>query len=61
MNFEYTEKSKALQSKVDQFMQKHIFPIEKEYDEFVENNLWKIYPGLENLKDLAKAEGLIAR
>jgi len=42
MNFEYTDKSKALQAKVDAFMQRHIFPIEKEYDEFVEKNMWQI-------------------
>ena len=58
MNFEYTEKSKALQKRVDDFMQEHIFPIEKEYNEFVSNNLWEIYPGFQALKDLAKAEGL---
>ncbi|MFK7905992.1 MAG: acyl-CoA dehydrogenase family protein [Chitinophagales bacterium] len=58
MNFEYTEKSKDLQGRIDRFMQEHIFPIEKEYFEFTENNPWKNYPGLEALKDLAKAEGL---
>ncbi len=58
MNFEYTEKSKALQQRVDEFMQKYIFPIEKEYAEFTENNLWQHYPGLEGLKDLAKEAGL---
>jgi len=58
MNFEYTEKSKALQKRVDDFMQQHIFPLEKEYDEFVEKNPWKIFPEQERLKDLAKAEGL---
>ena len=58
MNFEFTEKSKELQGRVDRFMQEHIFPLEKEYDEFVENNPWKIYPGQERLKGLAKAEGL---
>lgn len=58
MNFEYTERSKELQAKVDAFMQAHIFPIEKEYMEYVESNPWKIYPGMEDLKNLAKAEGL---
>jgi len=58
MNFEYTERSKELQAKVDAFMQAHIFPIEKEYMEYVEANPWKIYPGMEDLKNLAKAEGL---
>ena len=58
MNFEYTERSKELQAKVDAFMQSHIFPLEKEQAEFVTNNPWKHFPELEKLKDLAKAEGL---
>ena len=58
MNFEYTEKSKALQARVDVFMQKHIFPLEKEYFEFTENNLWQVYPEMDRLKKLAKEAGL---
>ncbi len=58
MNFEYTEKSKALQAKVDAFMQQHIFPLEKEYSTFIVNNLWQNFPKLEELKALAKKEGL---
>ena len=58
MNFEYTEKSVELQAKVDRFMQEHIFPIEHEYLEFSENNLWQIHPELERLKQLAKDAGL---
>ncbi|GJM36211.1 MAG: acyl-CoA dehydrogenase [Saprospiraceae bacterium] len=58
MNFEYTERSKELQARIDDFMQAHIFPREKEYGEFVLNNLWQHYPELEKLKDLARKEGL---
>lgn len=58
MNFEYTEKSKALQARVAAFMEAHIYPIEQEYAEFVEKNPWKVHPKMEELKDLAKAEGL---
>ena len=58
MNFEYTEKSLALQAKLDKFMQEHIFPLEKEHAEFVEKNLWQHFPKLEMLKELARAEGL---
>ena len=58
MNFEHTERSLALQAKVDAFMQKHIFPLEKEYYEFVTNNMWQPFPKLKELKELAKAEGL---
>lgn len=58
MNFEYSEKSKALQAKVDHFMQQYIFPKEQEHAEFVRNNLWQNHPDLEELKALARAEGL---
>ena len=58
MNFEYTEKSKKLQAQVQQFMDKYIYPIEREYYEFVIQNPWKIWPGLEKLKELARAQGL---
>ena len=60
MNFEFTERSKQLQAKVDAFMQQHIFPREKAYAEFVQDpkNVWKNFPDLEELKTLAKAEGL---
>jgi acyl-CoA dehydrogenase len=58
MNFEYTQKSLDLQKKLDDFMQKHIFPNEKEVLEFRVNNPWKHSPKLEVLKSLAKKEGL---
>ncbi|MEM7105792.1 MAG: acyl-CoA dehydrogenase family protein [Bacteroidota bacterium] len=58
MNFEFTERSKQLQDNVNRFMHEYIYPVEIEYEEFVENNPWKIYPGLERLKDAAKSKGL---
>ena len=58
MNFEYTQKSLDLQKKLNDFMQKHIFPNEKEVLEFRVNNPWKHSPKLEVLKNLAKKEGL---
>ncbi len=58
MNFEYTEKSKELQARVDAFMKEHIFPLEYDYFEFTENNPWKVYPEIERLKKLAKDAGL---
>lgn len=58
MNFEYTEKSLELQQKVRQFMDQYIYPLEKEYDQFVEENPWKVYPELERLKNEAKRAGL---
>lgn len=58
MNFEYTQRSLDLQKKVDDFMQRHIFPIEEEYNDFVIKNPWKIFPKQEELKTLAKEAGL---
>lgn len=58
MNFEYTEKSKELQGKLDRFMKKHLYPLEMEHKEFVTNNLWQHFPELERLKELARREGL---
>ena len=58
MNFEHTDRSLDLQRKVDDFMQKHIFPIEKEVYEFQRANLWQHHPKAQELKDLAKAKGL---
>ncbi len=58
MNFEYSTKSLELQDKLEKFMQQYIYPIELEYLEFAENNPWQIYPKIEELKNLAKAEGL---
>lgn len=58
MNFEYSEKTKDLQNRVRAFMENHILPEEKAYSEFTKNNLWQLYPGMERLKELAKAEGL---
>ncbi|MEM6632448.1 MAG: acyl-CoA dehydrogenase family protein [Bacteroidota bacterium] len=60
MNFDYSEKVKGLQQKLGTFMDTHIYPIEKEYEAWVNNpdTYWKPWPGLEQLKELAQAEGL---
>jgi len=58
MNFEYPKKTEELIKKVDDFMQKHLFPHEKKVYDFHKNNPWKDYPELENWKKLAKKEGL---
>ena len=60
MNFEYSEKSLALQKRVNDFMVEHIYPHEKEiqaYHHYPEN-LWQDFPKLEEWKAAAKAEGL---
>lgn len=58
MDFEYSDKSKSLQNRISDFMDKNVYPIEKEYHSYVNKNLWQVYPGLEALKNKAKAEGL---
>ena len=60
MNFEHSDKVKALMAQVDAFMQEHIFPAEEAYEEFVNDpaNLWQVPPIVEELKQKAKALGL---
>lgn len=58
MNFDYTEKSLHLQKAVADFMEQHLYPLEKEYEEFTVNNLWQNFPKLEEWKSQAKAANL---
>lgn len=60
MDFEYSDKTQALIEQVDNFMQAHIFPIEKEYIEAVENaeDKWTTLPLMHELKQKAKDAGL---
>ncbi|MFK7771164.1 MAG: acyl-CoA dehydrogenase family protein [Saprospiraceae bacterium] len=60
MNFELTEKSQSYLEKLNRFFEANIYPNEAEVDKFHHSheNLWKNWPGLEDLKAKAKAEGL---
>ena len=60
MNFEYNETINTYLEKLGRFFDANIYPNEKEVDAFHYNpdNLWKNWPGLEELKAKAKAEGL---
>lgn len=60
MNFEFSDKVKALIARVEAFMDEHVYPNEKAYHDFVHDpaNLWKEWPGMEDLKAKARAEGL---
>ncbi len=60
MQFEHSEKTKDLISKVDHFLTEHVYPVEKEIQESIDNaeNRWSIPPLLEELKARAKAQGL---
>lgn len=60
MNFEYTERAKELQARVQEFMDLYIYPHEKEWFEFSlkPENAWKKWPKMEGIKEQAKAQGL---
>jgi acyl-CoA dehydrogenase len=60
MNFEYSDKTKALIKKLEAFMDEHIYPIEQEYMQAVHNNpdKWTTLPIINELKAKAKAAGL---
>jgi len=58
MNFEYSDKSLALQEKLRNFMEKEVLPEELAYEKFTKANLWQVYPKMEELKERARAAGL---
>ncbi len=60
MNFEHSDKVLTLMARIEAFMQAHIFPAEEDYEAFIQDpdNLWKVPPVLEELKEKARAEGL---
>lgn len=60
MQFEHTDKVKDLLARLEAFMDEHIYPAEQAYYEFVHDqaNLWAEWPGMEPLKEKARAAGL---
>jgi acyl-CoA dehydrogenase len=59
MDFEYSDKTKALMEKLTAFMDAHVYPNEKLYfQQIAEGDRWQPVPILETLKKTAKAEGL---
>ncbi|MDO9362669.1 MAG: acyl-CoA dehydrogenase family protein [Sphingopyxis sp.] len=60
MNFEYSDKVAALLAQVEAFMDEHIYPNEQAYYDFVhdQDNRWQEWPGMEELKTKARAQGL---
>jgi acyl-CoA dehydrogenase len=60
MDFEYSGKTRALMSRVDDFMQAHVFPAEAEYEEFVQDpaRRWIVPPLVAGLKARARDAGL---
>jgi len=59
MNFNYSEKTCALQNRLQEFMQENIYPNEKAFhDEINSGERWKPLELIENLKAKARAENL---
>jgi acyl-CoA dehydrogenase len=60
MGFELSDKGQRINVQLEAFMQKHIYPREDDWAEWCldQDNLWQTPPWFDELRDLAKAEGL---
>jgi acyl-CoA dehydrogenase len=60
VDFRYNDKSRQLLEQVRAFMKEHIYPIEEEIYNFNHDpkNLWVVPPQIEELKKIAKDQGL---
>ena len=60
MGFEISERAKEINERLEAFMDKHIYPRERDYDEFTsdQNNLWQYPDWYEGLKEEAKKQEL---
>ena len=58
MDFAYSDKVKKLQQRVQEFMDAHVYPNERVYDDQVEANRWGQPPIIEELKAKARAASL---
>jgi acyl-CoA dehydrogenase len=58
MTFEFSEKTKELQKRLQHFMDEHIYPDEQRFHEEVERDRWKPTKIVEELKPKARAGGL---
>jgi acyl-CoA dehydrogenase len=58
MNFEYTDKVKSLQARVQAFMDEHIYPNEQRHQQELEKDRWQPSRVIEELKPKARAAGL---
>jgi acyl-CoA dehydrogenase len=59
MNFDYSAKTRELQSRLQKFMDENIYPNEQAFlDEINSGNRWQPLQLIEDLKDKAKAENL---
>ncbi len=60
MAYQISDKAKAIHERLEVFMEQHIYPREKDFDEFTSNqeNLWKYPDWYQGLKDEAKKQDL---
>jgi len=58
MNFDYTDKVKALLTRLRAFMDEHVYPNEKRFYQEIENDRWAPTRVIEELKPRARAAGL---
>jgi acyl-CoA dehydrogenase len=58
MNFEFSEKTKDLQRRLQSFMDEHIYPNEQRFYDEIERERWKPTRVIEELKPKARAAGL---
>ena len=59
MDFEYSANTKGLQARLTAFMDAHVYPNERRFEEEVDQgNRWQPIPLIEELKARARAEGL---
>src|SRR5260370_24898645 len=58
MNFELSEKTKALKARLQAFMDEHIYPNEQRFLDEIESDRWKPARIIEELKPKARAAGL---
>jgi acyl-CoA dehydrogenase len=58
MNFDFSEKTKSLQQRLQAFLDEHIYPHEQRYETEIEQNRWAPTKIVEELKSKARAAGL---
>ena len=60
MNFDYSDKIKEYQQRLQEFMDSYIYPLEEAYETWNldPENLWTSWPEIEALKEKAKQAGL---
>lgn len=60
MEFGHNEKVQNIQARLTAFMDEHVYPVEHDYYDYIDNadNRWATVPMMEELKDKAKDAGL---